>query len=154
MNFLIKPLSQWGKFKCQRGKPIKLSNTHFVFCAQSSRSWLMKLFPWDGKGTEVKFELGRPPILETCVLTCGASKCLEMHVQSIIHPHLSFLIHSHSCWALSCRWSLLSSLLHDFLVDSSFLHAPKFVLGFAEGMGSKDSRFGVFKRPFLSSSCG
>ena len=53
-----------GKSKMSKGGTIKLSTTHFVFCAQSSRSWLRKLFPWDGKGTEVKFELGRPPILE------------------------------------------------------------------------------------------
>ena len=43
-------------------KPIKLSTTHFAFCAHSSRSWLRKLFPWDEKGMEVKFKFGKPPI--------------------------------------------------------------------------------------------
>ena len=59
---IFKPLSQWRKSKCQRGKPIKMSTNHFVFCTQSSRSWLRKLFPWDGKGMEVKFEFGKSHI--------------------------------------------------------------------------------------------
>ena len=49
-----------------KGKPIKISTTHFVSCAQSfiySRDCLRKLMTWDGKSMAVKFALGKPPIL-------------------------------------------------------------------------------------------
>ena len=66
---------------------MKLSTTHFVFLCQSfihARNWLRKLFPWDGKGMEVKFELGRPPILEKRVLAYWASKSPEIHSSPIL----------------------------------------------------------------------
>ena len=45
-----------------KGKPIRLSTTHFVFCAQSFRNWLGKLMHGDGKSMGVEFEFGKPPI--------------------------------------------------------------------------------------------
>ena len=48
-----------------KGKPINDLTTHFVFYAHSfisSRNWLRKLMPWDGKSMAVNFELGKPPI--------------------------------------------------------------------------------------------
>ena len=55
----IQMFEPMGKMKMSKGKPIKLSSTHSVFFAQSSRSWLRKLFPWDGKCMEVKFKVER-----------------------------------------------------------------------------------------------
>ena len=92
----IQTLEPMGKIQMSKGKPIKLSTTHFVFLCQSfvsAGNWLRKLFPWDGKGMEVKFELGRPPILEKCVLAYWESKSPEIHSSPIfIHVGLSHTV--------------------------------------------------------------
>ena len=44
---------------------------------------------WERYGGQ-NLNLGSHPFLESVFLTCGASKCLGMHTQAIIHPCLSF----------------------------------------------------------------
>ena len=55
-----------------KGKPIKMSTTHFVFCAQSSRNWLGKLMHGDGKSMVVKFEFEKPSDFGKCVFDLWA----------------------------------------------------------------------------------
>ena len=95
-----------------KGEPIKMSTTHFVFLCQSFISivnWLRKLFPWDGKGMEVKFEFEKPSIFEKCVFTSWASKNPQMSAQPIMHacPPLPHVIGS-SC-AFSFTFQQFSS---------------------------------------------
>ena len=49
-----------------KGKPIKWSTILFVFCAQSLEV-VGEVISLDGKGMEVKFELGKSPIFGKCV---------------------------------------------------------------------------------------
>ena len=58
----IQTLEKMGKTQMSNGEPIKMSTTHFFFCAQSSRNWLGKLMHGDGKSMGVKFEFRKPPI--------------------------------------------------------------------------------------------
>ena len=58
----IQTLEPMGKSQMSKREPIKLSTTHFVFCAQTFRNWLGKLMHRDGKSMGVKFEFGKPPI--------------------------------------------------------------------------------------------
>ena len=62
----IQTLEPMEKSHMSKGKPIKMSTTHFVFLCQSlisARNWLRKLMHGDGKSMGVKFEFGKPPIL-------------------------------------------------------------------------------------------
>ena len=45
-----------GKSQISKGEPIKLSTTHFVFCAESSRSWLGKVnaWGWEEYGSQIR----------------------------------------------------------------------------------------------------
>ena len=85
-----------------KGEPIKLSTTHFVFCAQSYRGWLGKVnaWGWEEYGSQIRI-WEATHFWENAFLTSWESKFLEMHAQAIIHPYLSFLTHSHPRWALS-----------------------------------------------------
>ena len=42
----IQTFEPMGKIQMSKGEPLKLSTTNFVFCAQSSRSWLGKVNAW------------------------------------------------------------------------------------------------------------
>ena len=42
----IQTFEPMGKIQMSKGEPIKLSTTHFVFCAKLSRSWLEKVNEW------------------------------------------------------------------------------------------------------------
>ena len=57
------------------GQPIKLTTTHFVFCAQSfisSRSWLGQLMPWEWKSMAVKNSYwGSHQVLKNVFLIIG-----------------------------------------------------------------------------------
>ena len=52
----IQTFEPMGKIQISKGKPIKLSTTHFVFCAQSSRSWLGKVnaWGWEEYGSQIR----------------------------------------------------------------------------------------------------
>ena len=53
----IQTFEPMGKIQMSKGKPIKMSTIFLVLFTQTfitTRKWLRKLFPWDGKGMEVK----------------------------------------------------------------------------------------------------
>ena len=62
----IQTFEPMGKIQMSKGEPIKLSTTHFVFCAQSLEV-VGEVISLDGKGMEVKFEFGKSPIFGKCV---------------------------------------------------------------------------------------
>ena len=77
-----------------KGEPIKLSTTHFVFCAKSfisSRNLLGQLMHGDGKSMIAKFELEKPLDFGKHIITSWESKITQMHAHSIMHgrplPH-------------------------------------------------------------------
>ena len=83
----IQTLDPMGKIQMSKGKTHKAVNYQFFHFPQSFISainWLRKLFSWEGKGMEVKFELGRAPILEKCVLAYWASKSPQFHSSPIL----------------------------------------------------------------------
>ena len=79
------------KAKCQKGKPIKLSTTLFVFYAQSSKIGEGSYCLGMGKVWRSNSNLGSYPFLENVSLASWASKCWEMPSQAIIHPCVCFL---------------------------------------------------------------
>ena len=115
-----------AKIQMSKGKPIKLSTTHFVFLCQSiisAKNWLGKLFPWDGKGMEVKFELGRPPILEKHVFDLWGKYMLGNACPSH-YPSTSFIPHPFSFTLGSLMQLKLVELSPSWFPNvSSFLHA-------------------------------
>ena len=52
----IQTLEPMGKMQMYKEEPIQLSTNHFVFCAQSSRSWLGKVNAraWEEYGSQIK----------------------------------------------------------------------------------------------------
>ena len=103
MEGVFKPLSQWGKAKCQ-GRTHKAVNYSFcllcpiIYFCQKLVEEVISL-GWERYGGQIR--IGKTTHFENVFLTSWESKCLEMHAHPIIHPHLSFLSHSHSRLALS-----------------------------------------------------
>ena len=61
----IQTLEPMGESQMSKGKPIRLSTTHFVFCAQSSKSTpkvveLVNAWGWEEYGSEIR--IMKPPI--------------------------------------------------------------------------------------------
>ena len=97
---VFKPLVQWGKAKCQRENPSKLSTTFLVLFNQSfitAINWLSWLLHGMGKLWQPKFELGRAPIFEKRVLTPWASKNpkTSAHSNMLSHFHVFLTIFLH-----------------------------------------------------------
>ena len=70
----IQTFETMGKSQMSKGEPIKLSITHFVFCAQSFRNWLRKLMHGMGRVCESNSNLGSHPFLENMFLNSWGSK--------------------------------------------------------------------------------
>ena len=114
---VIKPLSQWKKL-------FKLSTTHFFLMCPVIRSCRGSYFLGMGKVWRSNSNWEDHPFWKNVFLTCGVSKCLEMHAQAIIHPRLSFSPILMEFWLSHAARRWLSSLSPSwFDVVSSLLHA-------------------------------
>ena len=108
------------------GKPIKTITTHFLsfspiiyFC----KNLVEAVIAWEWEEYGKKFELGRAPIFEKCILTPSASKNPKTSAHSSMHSRFHFflthsLIHVSSLRHLeifvcirSCFWLFTSFFL-------------------------------------------
>ena len=137
-----------GKIQTSRGKPIKLSTTFLVLFTQSfitARNWLRRLFPWDGKGMEVKkFELGRAPIFgKTCFGLMGKEE-----PKIVLLTHYAFTSSlPHAFLGALGRFS--SSILHscwDFMKLKLPLFYPSHAQLFSSFFMSRKSIFGLLRQ--------
>ena len=109
---IYKPLGQLGRIQMSKGKPIEWSTTLFFFYSQSSKFHEGSYCLGMGNVWRSNSNLGSHPFLESVFLTCGASKCLGMHAQAIIHPCLSFHHPFTFTSRLSQAWEAWRALPH------------------------------------------
>ena len=104
-------MGQWGKSKCQRENPSKLSTTFLVLFTQSfitARNWLSWLLHGMGKVWQCKFEFEKPSIFgKRCKnqkMSAHSNMLSRFHVFLTIFHHVRLLeeagtsyvcIHSH-----------------------------------------------------------
>ena len=117
----IQTLDPMGKSQMSKGKPINLSTTHFVFFP--NHLFLLEIgwgsyFLGMGKVWRSKFELGRPPILEKCVLDYWESKSPKIDFSPIIHPCVFSLTQLEIAGAFSSHF--FSIFLHFYMPRNSF----------------------------------
>ena len=153
-----------------KGEPIKLSTSHFSFCAQSfnsSRNWLGQLLHESGQGMGVRnLNLGKHPFLGKRFLTYWASYFPKMlPIPSCIHVFLlshvfgavgyspfTFLqFPVFSPWLGSCFPNIqsLGSLLGVFVVVSLITRLGKNIFGLHNELEKRPMIFGCWMNLFL-----
>ena len=140
--------SQWGKSKCQRENPSKLSTTFLVLFTQSfitSRNWLTWLLHLIENVWNLKFELEKPSIFGKHILTPWETKNPKtsthsnmlscFHVFLIIFHHVGLLEEAGTSYVcIHSRFWLFTSFSSGweiiFVIISGWVSSPTILLHF------------------------
>ena len=111
----IQTLEPIGKIQMYKEEPIQLSTNHFVFCAQSSRSWLGKFnaWGWEEYGSQI-WIWKATHFWKTCFWLLGQVNACQCMPKTIFTDTFCSLM----------QLELLGSSLH-VLVAFSLFHSSK-----------------------------